>query len=310
MRIAVIGAGGVGGYFGGRLAAAGVDVSFLARGAHLEAIRSDGLRIESSLGNVTVPARALADAAEIGLVDVVIVAVKLWDTEALLPTLKPLIGRDTVVLSLQNGVDKDRWLVEAFGEDHVVGALCYIGAVIERPGVIRQTGMLQKMVLGAFHDDQRSRVDAFADACRRARIDVAVSEDIERATWEKFVFLVGLSGATSVMRLPIGPIRSNPRARAFLAALFRETVAVGRARGVRFAEGFVQDRLAFCDTLDPAFTSSMHADVNRGYRLEMPWLQGAVSAMGSAAGIPTSANDFVGDVLSPYVEGPPLPVPA
>jgi 2-dehydropantoate 2-reductase len=306
MRIAVIGAGGVGGYFGGRLAAAGSNVAFVARGAHRDAIRADGLRIVSPHGDAVVPVRAVDDPAEIGPVDVVIVAVKLWDTEAALARIGPLLGPNTAVISLQNGVAKDELLRAAVGPEHVVGGLCYIAAVIERPGVIRQTGTLQRMTVGEYGAPGSARLEAFAAACTAAGIEIAIAPDIERALWEKFVFLVGHSGSTCAIRQPVGVIRADPRARALLHALFRETVAVGRARGVNVDPGYADDRLAFADALPGAMTSSMHGDLERGNRLELPWLQGAVVEMGRATNVPTPANAFVLDVLSVYAGGAPV----
>lgn len=270
MRIAVVGAGGVGGYFGGRLADAGADVSFIARGAQLAALRSGGLRIESELGDVTVSVRAEADPKAVGPVDLVILAVKLWDTAEAVSQIAPLVGPATAVLSLQNGVTKDEVLRDAFGAARTVGALCYIGANIARPGVVKQVGTMQKIVVGEFDGKESERVDTFANLCRKAKIDVAVSSDIELAIWEKFVFLVGLSAVTTVIRQPIGPIRANERSRSLLSSIFAESVAVGRARGVHLSEGFAADRLAFCDTLPPTFTSSMHGDLERGDASKLP----------------------------------------
>ncbi|HTW83357.1 MAG TPA: 2-dehydropantoate 2-reductase [Candidatus Sulfotelmatobacter sp.] len=301
-----MGSGGVGGYFGGRLAAAGADVTFIARGTQLEALRDQGLRIQSELGDLTIAVTVCEEPREAGPVDLVILSVKLWDTEAAITAIAPLMTDRTAVMSLQNGVTKDDALRAAFGSERVVGALCYIGAAIAEPGVIRHTGKLQRLVVGEYGGRSSERVAAFAELCRRAAIDVEVSTDIERAVWEKFVFLVGFSGATSVIRQPIGPIRGNAGARTFLAALFAETATVGRAGGVQLPDDFAENRLAFCDTLHPAFTSSMHGDLERGGRLEVPWLHGVVSDLGSRAGIPTPANDFVRNVLSVYVDGPPV----
>lgn len=306
MRIAVIGAGGVGGYFGGRLAAAGNDVTFVARGAHGAAIRAEGLRLGSSLGDLVIKAKVADDPTQIGPVDVVIVAVKLWDMPNVARMLAPLLHAETAVVSLQNGVSKDDLLRETVGAQHVVGGLCYIAALIERPGVIRHTGTMQRLVVGEYDGHLSPRLDAFARAARAAGIDTAISEDIERAIWEKFVFLVGLSGATSAIRQSVGPIRSDARARGLLHALFRETVEVGRARGVGLDPNYADDRLAFCDTLPAAMTSSMHGDLERGTRLELPWLQGAVVALGREASVATPANAFVQDVLSVYVDGAPV----
>ena len=305
MRVAVIGAGGVGGYFGGRLAAAGTDVTFVARGAHLAAIRANGLRVESGAGDFVVSAKTVEDPAQIGPVDVVIVTVKLWDTQAVVGTIAPLLHKDTAVISLQNGVSKDDALREAVGKHHVVGGVAYIAAVIDRPGVIRHTGTVQRLVLGEYGGQKTPRIDALVEACRAAGIDALLSDNIERAIWEKFVFLVGLSGSTSVIRQPIGVIRADAQARSLLHALLRETVDVGRAHGVALDPNYADDRLAFCDTLPGAITSSMHGDLERGNRLELPWLQGAVVALGREASVDTPANAFVRDALSVYAGGTP-----
>ncbi len=307
MRVAVIGAGGVGGYFGGRLAAAGTDVTFVARGAHRDAIEANGLRLESGHGDVVVAARTVDAPSEIGPVDVVILAVKLWDTQAAAETIAPLLHDDTAVISLQNGVSKDDVLRETVGKEHVVGGMAYIAAVIDRPGVIRHTGAMQRLVVGEYGGRKTDRVDAFVAACHAAGIDTVLSDDIERAMWEKFVFLVGLSGATSVIRQPIGIIRADAHARTLLHELLRETVDVGRAHGVGLDPTFADDRLAFIDTLSPATTSSMHGDLERGKRLELPWLQGTVVSLGGTAGVETPANAFVRDALSVYVDGKPSP---
>jgi 2-dehydropantoate 2-reductase len=307
MRIAVIGAGGVGGYFGGRLAQAGADVTLVARGAHRAAIAAEGLRLVSPQGDAVVPLAVVDDPAAIGPVDVAIVAVKLWDTAAALARIGPLLGPDTAVMSLQNGVGKDDALRVAVGAEHVVGGLCYVAAVIERPGVIRQTGSMQRIVVAEYGGRESARLEPFVAACRAAGIDAALAPDIERALWEKFVFLTGLSGATCAIRQPVGVIRAEPRARALLEALFRETVAVGRARGVNLDPDYAADRLAFCDALPPATTSSMHGDLERGNRLELPWLQGALAELGRAANVPTPATDFVLDVLAVYAGGTPVP---
>jgi len=305
MRIAIIGAGGVGGYYGGHLAAAGTDVAFVARGAHGAAIRANGLRIESPGGDLVVPAAVFDAPARVGPVDAVILAVKLWDTASVVASLGPLLHSDTVVISLQNGVSKDVTLREAVGAERVAGGLCYIAVVIDRPGVIRQTGAMSRLVIGEYDRSPSPRIRALADAFRAAAVNVELSDDIERALWEKFVFINGLSGATCAVRQPIGPIRADPRARELLRDLFAETVDVGRARGVRLDPAFADDRLAFCDSLPPVMRASMADDLERGNRIEMPWFQGAVVAMGRAAGVATPANAFVEAVLSAYVDGAP-----
>ncbi|MEO8675743.1 MAG: ketopantoate reductase family protein [Casimicrobiaceae bacterium] len=304
MRIAVMGTGGVGGYFGARLAASGCDVEFIARGAHLAAIRDRGLRVESPLGDVYIArANATDDPAQVGPVDLVLFGVKLWDTEAAAGALAPLVGPDTAVISFQNGVHKDEVLRNALGERAVMGGVCYIAATIAEPGMIRHAGKMQRLVFGEYDGARSRRADAFLEACRRAQIDAEISADIRRSIWEKFVFLVGLSGTTSTIRMPIGPIRSNAQTRAFLRDAMREVVAVGRAAGVPMSEDFADGRLAFCDGLPAEMTSSMHQDLERGNRLEVQWLSGDVVRRGSAAGIATPVNRAVCDILALHADG-------
>ena len=234
MKIAVLGSGGVGGFYGGRLANAGYDVSFVARGAHLAAMRSRGLTIENAAqGNIHVPrVKVTDDPATIGEVDLVLIAVKLWDTEAAARAVKPIVGAHTAVLSLQNGVIKDDIMRREFGAAAVMGGVAYVGTHISRPGVILQTGTLQRLVFGEYDGARSVRAEELLDALLRAGIQAELSEDIRRTLWEKYVFLVGLSGTTTTMRMPIGPIRENPQTRAFLLDLMKETVAVGRAHGL------------------------------------------------------------------------------
>ncbi|MFT3820060.1 MAG: 2-dehydropantoate 2-reductase [Rubrivivax sp.] len=304
MKIAIMGAGGLGGYFGGRLQASGEELAYIARGAHLQALRRDGLRIRSKLGDLHLPSvRATNRPEEIGPVDIVLMSVKLWDTEDAARSLRPLVGPGTAVVSFQNGVGKDEVLVRELGEAAVMGGVCYIAAAIGEPGEIVHTGTMQKLVFGEFDGRTSARAEALLAACKRAGIDAQISNDIRRLTWEKFVFLVGLSGTTTSIRQPIGPIRGNPVTRAFLHDVMAETVAVGRAAGVALAPDFADDRLRFCDGLPAEMTSSMHGDLKRGKPLELAWLSGAVSAMGAKLGIPTPANRAIHDVLALYAQG-------
>lgn len=304
LRVAIMGTGGVGGYFGARLALAGAEVAFVARGAHLAAMRAHGLRVESGLGDLHVARpRATDDPRSLGPVDVVIVGVKLWDLEAAVRAIEPLVGRRTSVLSLQNGVGKDEVLARAFGPGRVLGGVCYIAAAIAGPGVIRHGGTMQALVFGEYGGERSARAQALLEACTAAGIDAKLSPDIRRAIWEKFVFLVGLSGTTAMMRRPIGAVRSDPQGRALLLEAMRETVQVGRAQGVELAPDYANDRLAFCDGLPADMTSSMHQDLERGNRLEVPWLSGDVVARGEAAGIATPANRAIRDALAPHAQG-------
>jgi 2-dehydropantoate 2-reductase len=309
MKIAVMGSGGVGGFYGGRLANAGCDVHFVARGAHLAAMRAQGLTIENKeQGDIHVAkVNATDDAATIGTADVVIIAVKLKDTEAAALAVKPIVGPHTAVLSLQNGVIKDDILRCHFAAPQVMGGVAYVATQLARPGVIHQVGAMQRIVFGEYDGQRSTRADALLDALLRAGIKAELSTDIRRTLWEKYTFLVGLSGTTTTMRATIGPIRANPRTRAFLHELFREVVAVGRAHGVKLPADYADDRLAFADSVPATMTSSMHHDLERGNPLEVEWLSGGVVTLGAAVGVPTPANRAVWDMLALYAEGRPPP---
>lgn len=305
MKIAVMGSGGVGGFYGGHLARVGCDVTFVARGAHLQALRERGLSIESEAhGDVHLPqVKVTDDPATIGTVDLAILAVKLWDIEDVAKKLKPVVGPHTAVLSLQNGVIKDDILRREFGDKAVMGGVGYVATHISRPGVIHQTGKLQRLLFGEYDGRRSARAEALLAAALRTGIDVELVADIRRTLWEKYVFLVGLSGSTTTMRLPIGPIRENPQTRAFLHDLMRETVAVGRAHGVALPEDYADQRLAFADTVAADMTSSMHHDLERGNRLEVAWLSGGVVQLGKAVNVPTPVNRAVWDVLALHARG-------
>ncbi|QRP47788.1 ketopantoate reductase family protein [Amycolatopsis sp. FDAARGOS 1241] len=304
MRVVVMGTGGVGGYFGARLAQGGHDVSFIARGKHLEALRVNGLRVESPLGDFHLPTIDVTDdPSTLEPADLVLFGVKLWDTESSAELIKPLLTEDTGVVSFQNGVVKDDILRRVLGPQHVIGGVCYIAATIAEPGVIRHTGSLQKLVFGEYDGTPSARVRQFRDACAESGIDVEVSDRIEQTIWEKFVFLVGLSGTTTTVRTPIGPIRANPRSRAFLHDVLAEVVAVARAQGVALPEDYADDRLAFTDSVPEGMTSSMHHDLERGNRLEVTWLSGDVVERGKALGVPTPCNRAITDLLAVHAEG-------
>jgi 2-dehydropantoate 2-reductase len=304
MRIVIMGAGGLGGYFGARLAAAGNDVAFIARGAHLTAIREHGLRVESALGNLHLrDVVATDDPGTLSPADVVMIAVKLWDTEAAAEAVRPLVRPGTAVVSFQNGVSKDDVLTSILGREAVIGGVGQIGVVIASPGVIRHTGTMAKLIFGELDNTRSSRVEALLDACTAAGIDAEIAENINLAIWQKFAFLVPMSACTASMRSTIGAIRANPQARAFLVDVTREVVAVGRALGVNLADDFVEQRMASVETLPPQMTASMQGDLARGNRLELPWLSGAVVELGKRTGVPTPLNRAVADILALYVDG-------
>jgi 2-dehydropantoate 2-reductase len=302
MRIAMMGAGGVGGYFGGRMAASGCDVTFIARGRHLEAIRMNGLRIDSrDSGDAIIdPANVTDDPADVGVVDYVIVGVKLWDTEAAGRAILPMVGPDTTVLSLQNGVECDETLARVVGPGHLIGGVAFIASSIGEPGVIKHIGTMQRVVVGERAGGSSPRVDTLHGVMLHAGITAEVSDDIERTIWEKFVFLVGLSATTTMLRTTLGPVREDPQSRKMLVDIMRETVAVGRAKGIDLPENYADDRLAFADGLPIDMTSSMHHDLEAGNRLEVAWLSGAVVRFGREVGVPTPANQAVFDALESY----------
>ena len=305
MKIVMMGSGGVGGFFGGRLAKAGYDVTFIARGKHLDAMRENGLTIESKAqGDIHIPkVNATDDPAKVGVADLVILSVKLWDTEDAARAILPMIGPDTGVLSLQNGVIKDDILKSVLDEKHVMGGVGYVATHISRPGVIDQVGTMQRIIVGEYDGRESQRAKFLHKALLDAGVTAELSADVRRSIWEKYVFLVGLSGTTTTMRTTLGPIRSNPQTRAFLLDVMREVVAVGRALGVALAEDFAEQRLKFADGLPVDMTSSMHHDLERGNRLEVEWLSGGVVKLGQKAGVPTPCNRAIWDVLALDAQG-------
>ncbi len=317
MRIAVVGAGGVGGYFGGRLAAAGADVHFLARGAHLEAMRSHGLRIESPNGNVHVPhVAATDDPAAIGACDVVLFCVKLYDVEPALAMLPPLLGPDTIVLPFQNGVESVDLLTRHVGAAHTGGGTAYITAVIAEPGIIRHT-VMDSLIFGELAPPQpqgdgeggrtvarRSpRLERFLEACRPAGFHATLSDHITVDIWTKFVRLSVFSGMTAVTRCSIGPIVRDPALFAMLTDAVREARSVAVAKGIPVPESVVEEVGASYERMAPEAKSSMLHDLERGRRLELPWLSGAVVRLGAEAGVATPIHRFIATVLTPHVMG-------
>jgi 2-dehydropantoate 2-reductase len=306
-----MGAGGVGAYFGAKLAAAGNDVTFIARGAHLAALKTRGLSVLSDLGDVTLPTvSATDDPRDVGVVDFVFIAVKLWDTESAARSILPMLGPKSAVVSFQNGVQKDDVLRSVASQEAVIGGVCYISASIAEPGVIRHAGTMQKLVFGEFGGAPSERTKALYEACKTAGIDAEISDDIERATWEKYVFLVGLSACTAATRQPIGVIRANALTRELFLDTMREVVTVGRARDVELDEEYAEKRLPFIDGLAPGMRASMAVDLERGNRLELPWLSGGVVTLGEQCGVPTPVNTIITAVLSPYVDGKRSEAPA
>lgn len=306
MKIAIIGSGGVGGYFGARLAASGEDVTFVARGAHLEAIKKNGLEIVSALGDLRLSkVKTTDDTGTVGPVDVVMIAVKLWSTEDAAHSAKLMIGSNTVAVSFQNGVIAVDTLVSILGKAHVMGGVANIAALIEVPGVIRHNGTMANLLFGELDGKPSARSLAFSEACRKAELQTELTTDIHKAIWEKFVRMVTLSAMTSVTRLPVGPIRSDSETRALMQEVLEEAVAVGRARGANLEANIVTDQMTAIDFFPATLVASMCGDLRRGNRLELPWLSGTVVELGRKLGVPTPANRFVCAALKHYVSGRP-----
>lgn len=304
MRVAIMGSGGVGGYFGARLAAAGADVTFIARGAHLAAMRVAGLRIRSAVGDLHLePVQATDDTSAIGPVDFVLFAVKLWDTESAAAACHPLIGAQTAVIPFQNGVDAVSVLTRQLGAAAVMGGVAHIASTIAEPGVIAHTGTLARLTFGEVDGGRSARAEALLAACRSAGFEAHISDDIQGEIWRKFVFLVGISGLTAMTRKSAGELRADPDIRPILRRAMEETRLVANARGVTVPADYVGQTLQFIDGLAPAMKSSMLNDLDNGRRLEAPWLCGAVVRMASEYGIDTPVNATIYAALKPYVGG-------
>ena len=289
---------------GTRLAQAGHDVAFIARGAHLSAMRENGLRVISELGDAHLAhVTATSDPATVGYVDCIIVAVKLWDTEAAVDGARPMIGQSTTVVSFQNGIEKDEMLARIVGSEHVIGGVSYMAVKIARPGVIEQTGRVARAIVGELNGAHTARVTSLARMLAHAGIDTQVNDDIIRATWEKFVFLVGVAGTTSLLRSDIGEIRENADARSLLGETMLEAVEVGLAAGVNLDPEFARAQLDYCDTLPRRMRASMAVDLEHRRRLELPWLNGAVVRLAAELGVDAPVNGVITRALSIYTNG-------
>jgi 2-dehydropantoate 2-reductase len=312
MRVTVMGSGGTGGYFGGLLARAGEDVTFVARGAHLEAIRENGLTVRSRLvGDFTVPARATDDPAESGPAELVLFCVKAYDTESAADRLRPAVGPDTVILPVQNGIDSAERIGRVVGAGHVVGGLAGVSSVVAAPGIIEHRAGPDIIRLGELDGQPSARTQRIADALRRAGIKAELRPDIRVALWEKFVLICGLSGLTALTRLPIGAILACAETRELYRQTMEETHAVGRAHGVALPDGIVEETLGRFESSDPALRGSLYYDLAAGRRLEIETLNGTVVRLGRKRGVPTPANFGVYAALKPYANGaPPSGAPA
>ena len=304
MKFAILGAGAVGGYFGARLAEAGEDVTFMARGAHLEAIRSTGLRIESENGDAHIhPAQASEDPAEVGPVDYVLFAVKLFQTEETAEFAKPLVGPNTTLVALQNGVECANVLSAVNGKEKVVNGTSYIAAVIAEPGLIRQTGTFASFAFGEQDGTMSDRGQRLKEAADKAGLNPTYSSNVESLVWMKFLLIATMSSITTSTRKPIGELRDDPDIRPVIVASLEESIAVGRAMGVDLPEDAMEQQLKRIADFPAAMVASMYHDLHANKPTELEWMSGAVRRFGKQCGIPTPTHDAFYAILKPYRDG-------
>jgi 2-dehydropantoate 2-reductase len=306
MRIAVIGAGGVGGAFGAALAKTGAEVTFIARGAHLAAMRQNGLRIVGGRGEtVLTPTRATDDPSSIGPVDFVLFCVKLWDVETAGVAIKPLIGATTAVIPLQNGIDAADRLIPILGVQAVMGGVAQISATIAEPGIIRQTGTFMRLIFGELEGGKSARGETFLTLCQKAGFDATHSDRILTELWMKFILLATNAAMTAATRSPLGVLRDDPDIAPLFPRAYAEVAAVGRAKGIAIPEDAVERTVGFNRNAPPAMMASMAHDLIRGNRIELPWLSGKVVSLGRELEVPTPVHEVLYAVLKPFVDGRP-----
>ena len=300
MRIAVMGSGGVGGYFGGLLARTGHEVGFVARGAHLAALRSNGLQVKSVHGDFEVaPVEAADQPSELGTVDLVLMTIKTPDVEQAAQAVKPIVGEDTAVLSLLNGVEAPEQIAVVIGKEHVVAGATWVSSAIEAPGVIRQFSKFRRIVFGEMDGSNSPRVQDIAVVLAGSGADAEITDNIHKVLWTKFVFIAGISGMGAVTRLSVGEYRDVPETRALLTSLMGEVEAVGRAVGVELDSDVVDQSLAFVDGAAPGVRASMQRDVEGGRRSELESMIGVIGRKGRELGVPTPVADAVYAALLP-----------
>lgn len=305
MKIVIVGSGGVGGYFGARLARAGEDVTFVARGAHLQAIREHGMRVRSAVdGEWSVKASAVETLEGHAPADIVLLCVKSYDTEQAAELIRPVVGEHTAILSLQNGIDNEGKLASLYGNDRVLGGVAYIFSNIEAPGVIAHH-QLGRIVFGRLDGQASDRATAFADACNRAGITAELSRDIRKTLWEKYVFLVALAGTTTVTRLPVAFIREVPETRKLWERQIDELLALAEADGAALDAEVKARCVKLLDSLAPGNYSSLYQDLMNGKRLELDALHGYATRLGENFSVPTPTLFAVYAALRPYRDGTP-----
>ena len=303
MKIAVFGTGGVGGYFGGRLAHAGEDVTFIARGEHLRAIKTNGLIVDSLAGNFVVfPAQATDDVREIGEVDLVIVGVKAWQVPEAARAIKPLIGPGTTVLPLQNGVDAVSQLVDELGRAVVIGGLCRIVSFVVEPGHIKHAGFTPSMVIGEIDNQRTDRINLIEGVFKRAGLEITVAADIQAALWTKFLFIASFSGVGAMANAPAGILRSDPKWSVQMLKAMEEIYALALARGIKLAPDSVEKVMASVNALPDDATSSMQRDIAAGRPSELESQNGAVVRLGSESGVEVPTHTLIYETLKPREE--------
>jgi 2-dehydropantoate 2-reductase len=300
MRIAIFGAGGVGGYFGAQLARAGEEVIFIARGEHLQAIRTYGLRVETHKGEIVIqPAQASDDPIQVGVVDAVILGVKAWQVTEAARAMRPMIGPETFVVPLQNGVEAPSQLAAVLGAKNVLGGLCGTMSWIVGPGHIRSIGEAHFIKFGELDKRPSERAEQLRQAFERAGVKVEVPSDIHVALWEKFLFVVAFGGVGAVTRAPIGVIRTLPETRRLLEQCMREIFAVAHARQIALSDGIVEKSMTFLDSLAPSGTTSLQRDIVDGKPSELDAWNGAVLRLGREVGVTTLLHEFIYHSLLP-----------
>jgi 2-dehydropantoate 2-reductase len=306
MRIAIIGAGGIGAIYGAALAKAGNDVVFVARGAHLKALQENGLRVEGDRGETEIrPAQATDDIARLGAVDYALLCTKLWDVESAGAQLKPIVAPETTVVTLQNGVDAHERLIPILGSEPVMGGTAFVTGSIVAPGVVRQTGTYFQIAFGEVGGGVSQRGERLRDACTAAGLEVNLSADILVPLWQKFLVLVPLANVNALTRARLGRYRADPDSWGLVEASLRETEAVGRADGVRLPSDAYDRSLAMLRSMPDHHMTSMCNDLLRGNKLELPWFAGKVVELGRRHGVPTPVNGFAYAALKLHANGAP-----
>jgi 2-dehydropantoate 2-reductase len=300
VKLAVYGTGGVGGYFGGRLALAGVDVHLIARGPHLEALRTHGLKVSSVKGDFHVDLPARDDPSDVGACDYVLFSVKSFDTDAAAARLGPLIGDGTAVISFQNGVDNEEKIARVVGNEHVMGGAAYIFSGIAEPGVVTHTGGPARIVFGEMDGSPSQRAEQFLDACQKADIDAALSEDIRQVLWDKFAFICAQAGMTAAVRLPIGDVRTVEESWAAFRHVVEEVCAVAAAEEIELPRDTPDRHASFAESLEPTGYSSLYDDLTNGRRMELEALHGTVVRRARRHGIPVPVSEAIYAILRPW----------